>query len=98
MHHILHFTFESNSPDKFYADKYLHAFPDLKELESPSRFETPERSASKCYSLRTFDRFLDYFGLIKIETIGNKWNADKYMTKTDLFDKLKQVRPPNTRS
>ena len=26
-----------------------------------------ENQAASCYSLRTFDRFLNYFGLIKIE-------------------------------
>lgn len=79
--------------DSFYAEKYLYAFPDLIEHESPSSFDTPEERLTRCYSLRTFDRFLDYFGLIKIETVGHKWAPDKYVTKTDLFDKLIKVQP-----
>lgn len=84
--------------DQFYAEKYLNAFPDLKELESLARFGAPEINATRCYSLRTFERFLDYFGLVKIETIGAKWDADKYITKTDLFDKLIKIRPSNAQS
>lgn len=84
--------------DKFYAEKYFKAFPDLIKSEPPSNFETPKERSISCYSLRTFDRFLDYFGLIKIETIGVNWNPDKYITKTDLFDKLIKVRPHNNGS
>ncbi len=82
--------------DQFYADKYFKAFPDLQEQESPARFVTQEKHSTKCYSLRTFDRFLDYFGLITIEMSDKSWNADKYVTKTELFDKLIKVRPHNT--
>lgn len=89
---LLHKYGEINRLDEFYAEKYFNAFPALIELKSPSYFETPERSSFRCYSLRTFDRFLDYFGLIKIETVGEKWDPDKYITKSDLFDKLIKVR------
>ncbi len=79
--------------DQFYADKYFKAFPDLYEQVSPTGFSTPGEFSSNCYSVRTFDRFLDYFGLIKIEMADESWNADKYITKTQLFDKLIKVRP-----
>lgn len=81
--------------DQFYADKYFKAFPDLLEQDSPSRFVTQEKHSANCYSLRTFDRFLEYFGLIKIEMADKSWDADKYITKTELFDKLIKVRPHN---
>lgn len=83
--------------DQFYANKYFKAFPDLLEQESPARFVTQEKRSANCYSLRTFDRFLDYFGLIKIEMADKSWNADKYIIKTELFDKLIKVRPHNRR-
>ncbi|NOZ84433.1 MAG: hypothetical protein GXP60_06495 [Epsilonproteobacteria bacterium] len=54
--------------DSFYSNKYFSAFPMLIEQVTPSRFEVNIIQASKCYSLRTFDRFLDYFGLIQIDT------------------------------
>jgi len=78
----------------FYSRKYLSAFPLLIEQIEPSRFDSNERKASKCYSLRTFDRFLDYFGLIEIES-ENKWDSEKYIMKTELYDKLIKVRPHN---
>ena len=80
--------------DSFYSNKYLSAFPMLIEQIEPSRFDSNEKKASKCYSLRTFDRFLDYFGLIKIES-ENKWDSEKFIVKTELFDKLIKVRPHN---
>lgn len=74
--------------DTFYADKYFRAFPSLiKSLENP-RVETVERQeAVRCYSLRSFDRFLDYFGVINIEE-EKRLSSDKYISKTEIFDKL----------
>jgi hypothetical protein len=92
---LLHKYGETKRLDKFYAEKYFKAFPELMETEDRTRFDTPERYSNRCYSLRTFDRFLEYFGLIKIETVGEKWNPDKYLSKTNLFDKLIKVRPHN---
>ncbi len=80
----------------FYADKYLEAFPHLLEQELPDKYPADKTSSSSCYSLRTFDRFLDYFGLIKIEKADASWNADKYIMKTELFDKLIKIRPHTT--
>ena len=84
-------------PDSFYSSKYLSAFPKLIEQIEPSRFDSNERKASRCYSLRTFDRFLNYFGLIKIES-ENKWDSEKFIVKTELYDKLIKVRPHNNGS
>jgi hypothetical protein len=80
--------------DSFYSNKYLSAFPMLIKQNEFSRFDSNERQASKCYSLRTFDRFLNYFGLIKTYS-ENKWDSDKFIVKTELYDKLIKVRPHN---
>ncbi len=81
--------------DTFYADKYFKAFPMLIDYSIEPNFGTPETDASHCYSLRTFDRFLDYFGLIKIKRDNKKWDADKYIIKTEIFDKLIFCVPHN---
>ena len=73
--------------DTFYADKYFKAFPMLIDHSNKPTYGTSESNASYCYSFRTFDRFLDYFGLIKIEK-AKKWDTDKFISKTELFDKL----------
>jgi len=45
------------------------------------------------YSLRTFNRFLRYFGLIEIDSSKTR-KTPKYIIKTELFDKLIKVIPP----
>lgn len=92
---LLHLYGDTKRQDKFYAEKYFKAFPDLKDSEPSFRFGNPGDSAYSCYSLRTFDRFLDYFSLVKIERVGERWRPDKFITKTDLFDKLIKVEPHN---
>lgn len=82
--------------DSFYAEKYFKAYPQLLDSIEPS-YGTLEKYASRCYSIRIFDRFLDYFGLIKIEEEKNGFDSIKHIIKTDLFDRLINVRPHNTR-
>lgn len=79
--------------DNFYSNKYFKAFPMLMDNIQPLYFDTNRNQADTCYSLRTFDRFLDYFGLIKIEVANRSWDADKHIIKTELFNKLIKVRP-----
>ncbi len=80
-------------PESFYGKKYLKAFPSLLEQIKPSRYyTTKEEEFYQCYSLRTFKRFLSYFGLIEIDA-GDKWDAEKFIKKTVLFDKLIKIQP-----
>lgn len=72
--------------DVFYAKKYLKAYPHLLSIVTPS-FGTVETYASRCYSTRTFDRFMDLFGLINLEK-PKKWDGTFLITKTSLMDKL----------
>jgi predicted transcriptional regulator len=77
--------------DKFYSDKYFKAFPQLiNESLNPS-FGTLKEYAGSCYSVRIFERFLGFFGLTKIES-EKIWGAEKYVVKTELFDKLIKLR------
>ncbi|SHI43007.1 hypothetical protein SAMN04487911_10245 [Arenibacter nanhaiticus] len=78
--------------DAFYAEKYFKAFPQLLASLEP-RYGTVENYATRCYSLRVFDRILDYFGLIKIDKVGKGVDSVKFITRTDLFNKLMQVQP-----
>lgn len=73
--------------DSFYADKYFKAFPAaLDEMKQDSILDKND-SAFRCYSIRTFDRFLAYFGLVDVD--GKRFiESNKYITKTKLFDKL----------
>ena len=81
--------------DSFYSEKYFKAFPQFLESITPD-YGTVEQYASNCYSFRTFERFLIYFGLIEIEKQGKMFDRKNFVIKTKLFDKLIKVRPHNT--
>ncbi len=80
--------------DKFYSDKYYNAFPKLLDDFDNSFGIRLGDSSLSCYSFRTFDRFLNYFGLIEICT-KEKYFSPKYIIKTKLFDKMIMAVPHN---
>ena len=82
--------------DKFYSDKYFRAFPQLINESLDPIFGTVEEYAGSCYSVRTFERFLEYFGIIRIER-GKKLNNEIFIVKTELFDRLIKITPHNMR-
>ena len=67
---------------KYYAEKYFQAYPHLLTLKS---YDGAIHANYSCYSIRTFDRFLEYFGFT--ETTEKKM-LDTFVKKTDLFDKF----------
>jgi predicted transcriptional regulator len=79
--------------DSFYSDKYFRAFPMLLNDVQSTQYSTKMEVALASYSLRTFNRFLRYFGLIKIDS-SKTLKTPKYVVKTELFDKLIKVIPP----
>ncbi len=83
-------------PDSFYAERYFKAYPQLLDSLEP-KYGTIEHYSAHCYSIRTFNRFLDYFGLINIDNQGNVLDSITYISKTDLFDRLIK-RKPHARS
>ncbi|MFO7616247.1 MAG: hypothetical protein R6V75_03270 [Bacteroidales bacterium] len=78
--------------DSFYAEKYFRALPVLLNLLEPT-YDTLEAYAARCYSLRTFDRFLVYFGLIDICMEGDWTDRKKYIAKTALLDQFITCNP-----
>lgn len=80
--------------DSFYAEKYFKAFPRLLDSVEPD-YGTLDRYSTNCYSVRTFERFLDYFGLVNVDEQGKGLDSIKYITKTDLYDKLIKCTPPH---
>ena len=67
---------------KYYAEKYFQTYPHLLTLKS---YDGAIHANYSCYSIRTFDRFLEYFGFT--ETTEKKM-LDSFVKKTDLFDKF----------
>lgn len=80
--------------DSFYAERYFKAYPRLLDSVEPN-YGTLERYSTNCYSVRTFDRFLDYFGLINIEEEGKGLDSIKFISKTDIYDRLIKCTPHN---
>ncbi len=83
--------------DSYYAKRYFEAYPQILDPIEPG-YGSLESYSTNCYSIRMFDRFLDYFGLIKIDKEKDGYDKIKYITKTELFDRLIEVRPHSNRS
>jgi len=81
--------------NSFYSQKYFYAFPIFEENLEYEDYGLDEEDQHRCYSVRTFYRFLVFFGLIKIRK-GKEWFSDDYITKTELFDKLIKCNPPSS--
>lgn len=80
--------------NSFYAERYFRAYPQLLNSIKPG-YGTVERYSTNCYSLRTFDRFLKYFGLINIEEERKGMDSIKYVSKTEVYDELIHCVPHN---
>lgn len=78
--------------DKFYNDKYFKAYPMLMENIQVPSYTAKELSAGHCYSIRTFDRFLHFFGCVRIEQ-ERGMDTEKFIVKGDVFDKLIGILP-----
>lgn len=51
----------------FYAEKFFEAFPHLIDTSLGGAFSTPEKRSVRCYTIRSFERFIDHLCLISIE-------------------------------
>ena len=61
-------------------------------LGTPPPFGDVLSTVTRAYSDRTFDHFLKFFGLVEVEQ--ERWDSEKFITKTGLFDKLIKIKPP----
>ena len=89
---LIHLYGNEKRTDKFYTEKYFEAFPMLLDGISYPTYTTIESYAGHCYSLRTFDRFLSFFGGVDIEQ-ERGMDAEKFIVKGDVFDKLFEFLP-----
>lgn len=67
----------------------------LEGISNPT-YTTKETYAQHCYSLRTFDRFLSFFVVVRIEQ-ERGMDAEKFILKGDVFDRMFEfnVTPEN---
>jgi len=73
----------------FYTEKYLKAFPFLKNEVNPD-FWTVEEEINSCYSLRTFERFLVYFNFIELKKKTSRLENIE-IKKTNVFDTIFKI-------
>lgn len=77
--------------DRFYAQKYFTAFPDLLRVSTP-QYGDRIVECEACYSYRFFENFMTYFGLVDIKSEGEFLFKNLSVIKTDLLDKLIKVK------
>src|SRR5690606_22084094 len=69
--------------DRFYAQKYFRAFPDLLNVPD-SLYGDSIVECEDCYSYRFFENFMTYFGLVDISSEGEFLRKNLSVIKTDL--------------
>jgi hypothetical protein len=74
---------------RFYADKYLQAFPKIMDHFPPNSYSTPQKEFMACYSVRVFERFLEWFGFVMVEkSKGYVRDYTEMVTRTDQLEKV----------
>ena len=75
--------------ESFYAEKYLKALPDLLNEFETDGYRPQKEQFANCYGVRTFQRFLDWFGLV--ETDRKKWNEDLNIKTAEILTKVFKI-------
>ncbi len=80
---------DEERPLQFYADKFLRAFPPLLDFFPPIYSSTPETQFARCYGVRTFSRFLEWFGFAMIRgKRGALVDLDRMVERSDVMHKV----------
>jgi hypothetical protein len=80
-------------PAEFYGYKYVLAFPKILDYIDPHWYTTAEDQVVNCFSLRTFEFFMNMFGLVELEEVGeDRISARLYVKKTPLLDQVFEFR------
>jgi hypothetical protein len=79
---------ENENFTNFYSAKYLQVFEKFITLFDDD-YSTPEKQFNSCYTVRTFERFTEWFGLTNINGKNNFFDQENAkIIKTKLFDKI----------
>lgn len=81
-------------PASFYADYYQRAFPFvLAEFPDPA-YRTPQEQFTSCYKVRTFERSLNWLGLVEaVATPARVAHSDQQVRAAPLLAQLVEVQP-----
>ncbi len=89
--YLLNLYGDEERPLSFYEQNYLDAFPALLEEVEPRPYAPVEKTAARCYSLRTFERFAKFFGLASIKKRGLFYDTHPEESETRKTPLLEQV-------
>ncbi len=94
--YLVHLFGDQPRSFSFYGSKYLTAFPHLRQYFR-DEYSTAEQQATQCYSLRTFRRFMEWFGFITVEMPKFGLGVDEgQVTSTELGTLLFQINTVST--
>jgi hypothetical protein len=80
--------------DYYYASKYFQAFPIISEnINVKSFFQSKEEYLTNCFSMRTFKKFGQFFGLVKLDN-KNRFSVPSMVQKTELLDLMFEIDKP----
>ena len=82
-------------PGIFYAEKHFNAFPAMLREANQPYIRDQQTTAYCCYSLRTFEYFLQHLGIIQMK-FDSIFDDQRMITTTDLLWKLFTVDIPAT--
>lgn len=80
---------KSYHKESFYAEKYLKALPVLlKEFEN-NGLSSQKEQFTRCYSVRSFERFLEWFAFIEADRDAKRnWISDLNIKATEILTKV----------
>lgn len=79
---------DKENATSFYASKYLQVFEKFLTLFNDD-YVSPEKQFNSCYTVRTFERFTEWFGFTTINGMKNFYDQENAkIVKTELLDKI----------
>ncbi|MEM6800883.1 MAG: hypothetical protein AAF696_05735 [Bacteroidota bacterium] len=80
---------------EFYSRKHIAAFPMIyEEAIIDYDYSNPEKYYDGIIKVRLFERFLDWFGLIKLRLEGRKYvNEEYFVSTTEIFREIFTIDP-----
>ncbi|MEA3546950.1 MAG: SEC-C metal-binding domain-containing protein [Thermodesulfobacteriota bacterium] len=79
----------TSSPQEFYEDIFLGAFPDLLREIDETPYQTVEETVRRAYFYRSFMHFAEFFGLAELQAIGEEKFPRQYeVKKSPLLDQF----------
>ncbi len=75
--------------ESFYSEKYLKAFPYFLNEFEPDGFGPPKKQFTSCYGVRSFERFLEWFGIVETDRGDKKyWDRELNIKATNILTEI----------